>query len=211
MSPSRRQPARNDKGTTGAAGGREAKPARAVRTATGRCGAIGTSRPTAKPHGWCARPRGEVARRVHGSPRRTGGAHAMGRQRSAGQRAGRLGGRSSRPTAMPHGRGARQGGVHRRGAATGRERGVAMARVMGLLIGQEAADGFTECDGLAGYAIGGVGVKIAGDISSGHKEIVGVLCHAAAEGNLEGLKFYISVVSGGFDVIHFFIESVDVD
>ena len=34
-----------------------AKGTRVVRTATGRCGAMGTSRPTAKPRGWCARQR----------------------------------------------------------------------------------------------------------------------------------------------------------
>ena len=45
-------------GRSGAAGAREAKP----RTASRRGGAMGTSRPTAMPHGRCARPRDDAAR-----------------------------------------------------------------------------------------------------------------------------------------------------
>ncbi len=81
-----------------------AKRTRVVRTATGRCGAMRTSRPTAtgpnhgngrRGHEWCARPRGDAARWGHRAlPQRdratgtgegdTSGAHGYGAMRRDG-------------------------------------------------------------------------------------------------------------------------------
>ena len=91
---------------------RQSAGGRVVRAATGhgrgraprrwRGGAMGTSRPTAKPHEWCARARAHHAERQ----RRGVPCHAPRWRAATGSgaaaRAGRPGGQASRPTAKLH-------------------------------------------------------------------------------------------------------------
>ena len=98
-----RQAARGVRTQRGA-GGAQAKP----RTAPRRGGAMGTSRPTAKPHEECAR---------NGTaPRGTGGAHAMG----------------PRNGTAPRGTGGAHGEGTRRGTAAGRATGRGIAEGSGI-------------------------------------------------------------------------------
>ena len=93
-------------------GAHDAKPRTAVASRHGqwRGGAMGTSRPTAKPHEGFARQRG--MRGAHGEGARCEAAHrggepprAMARRREPGGWGAPTGGggQASRPTAMPHG------------------------------------------------------------------------------------------------------------